>query len=165
MTAHPRTEEQPVEPYRIRPATPADLDVVLHHRRRMFEDMGYADPDALTAMVRVSSSLIGEGLADGSYRGWLAETGDGSIVAGGGVMILRYHPNPLDPRPHRAWVVNMFTEPAHRRRGLARRLLDTIVGWCREEKMVHLYLHASRDGRPLYESLGFRSTNEMRLTL
>jgi GNAT superfamily N-acetyltransferase len=131
----------------------------------MFEDMGFTDPQALDAMLAISTPLIERGLLDGTYRGWLAETPGEGVVAGGGVIVLQFQPHPIDPRSHRAWVVNMFTEPKHRRRGLARRLMRTIVVWCRAEGMRFLYLHASDDGRPLYESMGFKSTNEMSLAL
>jgi GNAT superfamily N-acetyltransferase len=152
-----------VSAYEIRPATPDDLDTVLHHRRRMFEDMGYTDPAALEAMLSSATPLLRRGLTDGTYRGWLAGTSGEGIVAGGGVIILEFQSHPDDPQ--RAWVVNMFTEPAHRRRGLARRLMDTMLAWCRAEGMHSLYLHASDHGRPLYESLGFTATNEMRIVL
>lgn len=154
-----------MQPYHIRPAAPADLETVLHHRRRMFEDMGSTDEAALDAIITVSRPLLGDGLSDGTYRGWLALAADGTVAAGGGIIILRYQPHPADPRSRRAWVVNMFTEPGHRRRGLARQLMDTMVTWCRAEGMSFLYLHASEFGRPLYEDLGFVATNEMRLSL
>jgi len=154
-----------VDTYCIRPATPQDLEVVLTHRRRMFEDMGFSERQALDAMIAVSTPLIRRGLMDGTYRGWLVETTGDVIVAGGGVIMLQFQPHPLDARPQRAWVVNMFTDPEHRRRGLARRLMQTILEWCRKDGMRSLYLHASGDGRPLYESMGFKSTNEMRLAL
>ena len=153
------------ETYSIRAATPRDLELVLHQRRRMFEDMGYTDRQALDTMLAAATPLIERGLADGTYRGWLAEATGGRVVAGGGVIILEFQPHPLDPRPQRAWVVNMFTEPEHRRQGLARRLMQTIVEWCRADGMSYLYLHASDEGRPLYESLGFKANNEMRLKL
>jgi hypothetical protein len=41
-----------VETYRIRPATRRDLAVVLHHRRRMFEDMGHTDRKPSTSCWR-----------------------------------------------------------------------------------------------------------------
>ncbi len=151
--------------YHIRPAMAQDLEVVLHHRRRMFEDMGFTDPQALDAMLAISTPLIMRGLTDGTYRGWMVETSGGVVVAGGGVITLQFLPHPIDSRSHRAWVVNMFTEPEHRRRGLARQLMQTIVNWCRAEGMRFLYLHASGDGRSLYESMGFQPTNEMRLAL
>ena len=154
-----------MEPYRIRPASTSDLEVVLHHRRRMFEDMGYTEERALDRMILASTPLLQHGLADGTYRGWLVETEHARVVAGGGVIVLQFQPHPIDPRTHRAWVVNMFTEPEHRKRGLARRLMQEIVIWCRQEGMRTLYLHASDEGRPLYASLGFEPTNEMCLKL
>ena len=59
----------------------------------------------------------------------------------------------------------MYTEPAYRRQGVARLLVRTMIEWCRAEGFVAVALHASKDGRPLYESFGFRPTNEMRLRL
>src|SRR5262245_55672462 len=151
-----------MEPYRIRPAVPADLPIVLEHRKKMFEGMGYTDSKALDAVNESSAPLLGRGLADGSYRGWLAEV-NSSVVAGGGIVILDFQAHPIDPRPRRAFVVNMYTDPAHRRRGLARRLMETMIAWARAEGHATLYLHASDEGRGLYESLGFDPTNEMRL--
>ncbi len=151
--------------YQIRPATLDDLKAVLRHRRRMFEDMGHTDQRALDEMLARSTPLLRRGLADGTYRGWLVEASGAGVVAGGGVIMLEFQAHPTDPRPQRAWVVNMFTEPEHRRRGLARRLMQTITEWCRAEGMRFLFLHASDEGRSLYESLGFKANNEMRLAL
>jgi GNAT superfamily N-acetyltransferase len=131
----------------------------------MFEDMGFTDARAMDAMLASATPLLRRRLLDGTYRGWLAEASGGGIAAGGGVIILEFQSHPSDPVPRRAWVVNMFTEPEHRHRGLARRLMETMVAWCRGEGMRFLYLHASDDGRPLYESLGFEPNNEMRLVL
>lgn len=154
-----------MNPYKIRPATPRDLDVVLYHRRRMFEDMGFTDRQALDAMIASSTPLLRRGLTDGTYQGWLVEAPGNRVAAGGGVIVLQFQSHPTDPRPRRAWVVNMFTEPEDRRRGLARELMQTILGWCKAEGMRFLYLHASDTGRPLYESLGFTPTGEMHLAL
>jgi GNAT superfamily N-acetyltransferase len=71
----------------------------------------------------------------------------------------------MDPRPQRAWIVNMFTEPEYQRRGLARRLVREMIDWGRASGLRFLYLHASDAGRPLYESMGFVANNEMRLAL
>ena len=77
--------------------------------------------------------------------------------------------SPINPRRRirrrRAYVLNMYTEPAHRRRGLAKRVLEAIVVWCREQGFKVVLLHASDAGRPLYRQFGFEPTNEMRLLL
>ena len=54
-----------------------------------------------------------------------------------------------------AFVYNVYTEPAHRRRGLARAIMDAIHTWCREAGVTSVALNASPDGRPLYEALGY----------
>ena len=131
----------------------------------MFVDMGNREPAALDAMEQSARPLFARGLADGSYRGWLAEEKDGRVVAGGGVIVLAFHSGPRDPTPQRAWIVNMYTEPEHRRQGLARRLMEKMIAWCRAQRMITVYLHASDEGRALYDSLGFTPTNEMRLHL
>jgi len=39
------------------------------------------------------------------------------------------------------------------------------VAWCGRNGFRSVALHASEDGRALYEELGFSGTNEMRLRL
>ena len=150
--------------HHLRPATVDDLECILHHRRSMFADMNEGSEADRDAMIAVARPFIAAGLVDGSYRGWLIEIA-GDVVAGGGVAIVPYQPTPLDPVCHRAFVLNVYTEPAFRRQGLARMLMETIVAWCRQEGFRSLSLHASDDGRPLYDSLGFQPTNDMRLVL
>src|SRR5215467_10975384 len=107
---------------KLRPATGEDLDVILHHRRGMFRDMGKGTPEQLDAMVEAATPWLRGALADGSYRGWLAETEDGQVVAGAGVLISTWPPRPSDLNTRRALVVNVYTEPEFRRLGLARQL-------------------------------------------
>ena len=149
---------------RIRQATVADLGTIVRHRRCMFSEMGFREEAALDAMERTSVPFIKAALEDGSYRGWLVETADG-VVAGGGVLIIDFPPAPHDPRPRRAWIINMYTEPEYRGRGLAKSIVEAMIRWCREQGYGWVSLHASDAGRHLYELLGFKPTNEMRLVL
>ena len=130
----------------------------------MFADMGDGDEVERNAMAGSARPFIEADLRNGSYRGWLIEV-DGQVVAGGGVAIVGFQPTPFDPSPRRAWVLNMYTEPAFRRQGLAKQVLETIIAWCREQGLRSVLLHASDAGRPLYEAVGFEPTNEMRLVL
>jgi len=41
--------------------------------------------------------------------------------------------------------------------------MRTILDWIKQQGLRSVNLHASDEGRPLYERLGFESTNEMRL--
>lgn len=149
----------------IRPATPADAEIITHHRRAMFADMQRGTPAELDAMCASFLPQVRRMLAEGSYRGWLACTAEGRIVAGGGLIVYEWPTRPGDPNTHRAYILNVYTEPEYRRRGLARRIMNAILGWCREQGFKTVSLHASSAGRPLYESMGFGPTNEMRIKL
>lgn len=59
----------------------------------------------------------------GSYRGWVAEVQE-RVVAGVGLMLLEWGPGHLSESTFRGRVVNVFTEPVFRRRGLARALVQ-----------------------------------------
>jgi GNAT superfamily N-acetyltransferase len=151
--------------FQIRPAGPDDLATLLHHRREMFREMGYSDAALLDDVVRTANAYFRKALPDGTYRAWLVEAVGGQVVGGGGVLIAGWPGFPGEKQSRRAWILNMYTEPAFRRRGIARLLVETMIEWCRAEGFVAIALHASNEGRPLYESLGFQRTNEMRLRL
>ncbi len=148
----------------IRQATPDDISALLRHRQGMYEDMGYNDPAALSAMVSTCRPYLAAALANGTLRAWLACAGE-QIVAGGVVLISPWPSHPYDGQCRRATILNMYTDPPFRRQGIARRIMQTMIDWCRKEGFVRVDLHASEKGRPLYESLGFEPTNEMRLKL
>jgi GNAT superfamily N-acetyltransferase len=147
----------------IREAMPSESAIVLHHRRSMFRDMGDGTPEELDRMVEVTTPWLAQALANGSYRHWLALDGSGRIAGGGGVFLYPWPPNPKDPFAERAVILNVYTEPEFRKRGIARQIMLTILAWVKERSLRSVNLHASDEGRALYEKLGFRATNEMRL--
>jgi GNAT superfamily N-acetyltransferase len=139
--------------YRIRPATLDDADVLVRHRLAMFTDMGV--PLEMDVLERAFRVWLGQMMPAGTYRAWLAQTADGAVAAGGGITILPWPPGPRYVGDRLAFVYNVYTEPAHRRRGLARLVMDAIHAWCRAEGITSMALNASRDGKPLYESMGY----------
>ena len=151
--------------FTIREATVADLDTILHHRRSMFLDMGQRNEAALEAMMLTSKPFFAQRLADGRYRAWFVENSLHQVVSGGGVNIFDFPSSVTDPSPQRALIVNMYTERPYRRKGIARKLMETMIGWCHKQGFGSVVLHASEEGRPLYQKLGFQATNEMRLLL
>jgi GNAT superfamily N-acetyltransferase len=149
---------------RIRRAAVEDLKHLVHHRLAMFEEMGYRDALVLRGVEKAAMGYFREALRVGTYVGWLAE-GHGRVVAGGGVVLAEWPGFPGENHAERAWILNMYTEPEARRQGIAKRILEATIEWCRERGLSTVSLHASDAGRPLYASMGFRPTNEMRLEL
>jgi GNAT superfamily N-acetyltransferase len=147
----------------IREAAPSELAIVLHHRRSMFRDMGEGTVEELNRMVEVASRWFARALADGSYRHWLALDSSGRVAGGGGVLLCPWPANPKEPCAERAVILNVYTEPEFRKRGIARQIMLRILTWVKEQGLRSVNLHASDEGRHLYETLGFETTNEMRL--
>ena len=141
--------------YRLREATLADADVLVHHRLAMFEDMGEPfDRAALDASFR---DWLQTRMTADTYRAWLVEAADGTVVAGGGISILPWPPSPRNLGHAIAFVYNVYTEPAHRHRGLARMIMGAVHQSCARDGIRTVALHASQDGLPLYASMGYQS--------
>lgn len=156
------------ELFSIRFATPDDATILAHHRISMFRDIGKVmsadnERELYEAAVEEFATLV----ARGEYVGWLVTISNGDVIAGGGMHIkpqlarlsadetrIVTTPVPL--------VVNVYTEPQWRRRGAARALMQALMQWSKEQNFDRVLLHASPEGRPLYEALGFVESNEMR---
>ena len=54
-----------------------------------------------------------------------------------------------------AWIGMVLTDPAHRRRGLARRLMEYALEFLERRRIEWVKLDAAEMGRPLYAKLGF----------
>ncbi len=157
--------------FRVRMVVPADAPLLARHRVEMFRDMGRLVTDAAAEALRAAAEpALREWVAAGTYLGWLAEPdGHPGTVAGGAGLQLR----PLLPRPAddgqgavsgpEGYVLNVFVERAFRRRGVARLLMGHVLAYVREHGITRCTLHPSAEGKPLYESLGFTPTTELRL--
>jgi len=160
-------------PFIVRRAKLADVPVLARHRAEMFRDIhGIAD-DQWEAMADASRRYFESALPSGEYLAWLAEpaSSPGEVVAGAGLQLRRALPSirrrgdsvEVATGPQ-GMVLNVFTERAWRRRGLAKLIMEHVIAGARDAGVSHLVLHASSEGRPLYEALGFVATNEMRYT-
>jgi GNAT superfamily N-acetyltransferase len=147
--------------YTIRPATPADIQIIVHHRHAMFADMELSGDYQM--MDERFGPWLQQALNDQNYYGWLVETEAGEVVAGGGLSLLPRPPSPQDLNEQWAFVYNVYTELPYRRQGLARQLMETIHQWCRERGLKIVGLNASEFGRPLYEALGYQPSETLML--
>lgn len=142
---------------RVRLATLADIPILARHRVGMFVDMGSlaADSDDARTLDAATRRFLTETIPSGEWVAWIAE--DESGVLGSGGALLRC----LPPRPHyveggtEAYLLSVYTEHAARRRGVATAVMKACLAWCTERGFARVTLHASAEGRRVYEPLGF----------
>ena len=150
--------------YTLREAVLADAPLLARQRRLMFDSIDPLPPNQGDLLEAAILRYIVQAMPAGTFRSWVIEH-QGTVVAGGGLQL-----RTLMPRPGYVYgepeglIVSMWTEPGHRRRGLGRQIVEAILAWGRANGVTRFALHASDDGRPLYELYGFRATNEMRRT-
>lgn len=154
----------------VRAAEASDIPRLAHHRSAMFRDMGQLAVHLEAPLAQATAGWLRDALPRGEYLAWVAEDkgSPGEVIGGAGVQL-----RPILPRPHpgvddlelgpEAIVLNVYVEPAWRRRGVAEALMRTLLNGLAERGIRRVVLHAARDGRRLYERLGFVPTNEMRL--
>jgi GNAT superfamily N-acetyltransferase len=151
--------------YRIRQATLDDVDIITGHRYRMFREMGHGDPELQRRAMPVYVEWLRERMENGRYQGWLMLAPDNAVVAGVGLWLMDWPTGVVDLAHFRGYVFNVWTEPEHRRKGLSRRLMLTLLAACKAQGINRVGLHASTAGRPGYEALGFTASNELTITL
>ena len=150
--------------YRYRAAGLDDADLICRHRHEMFKASGRTD-EMLAPMSEAFRPWLLPKLASGDYFGWIVEAQD--APAGGlGMMVIDWPPHPSHPtQAARGYVLNVFVEPEHRGRGLAKALMELATAEGRERGLQYMILHATAAGRPLYDKLGWRQTSEMIIAL
>ena len=151
----------------IRLAAGSDAELLAEHRVAMFREMGSVKQALEEPLRRASAAYFASAIPGGEYVGWIASSNEGSMpIAGAGVQLRSLLPRPTAPGDglllgREGLVLNVYTDPAWRGRGVARHLMDQIIEWAASAGVVRLVLHASPAGRPLYEKIGFVATREM----
>ncbi len=151
----------------LRLAVADDIPVLVSHRRWMFEDLDALkgvtrDRAGVEAMDTAYADILHHEIPAGSTRVWVIED-VGRIAASGALKFTDWLPRPDGQRRGLVYVHSVYTVPEYRRQGLARRILQAMIAYCRENGWPRISLHASELGRGLYEELGFMPTNELRL--
>jgi len=135
----------------VRRAAQADLEGVLALRLALLEEL--LPPGAPRPDVEINRAFLSTQLAGDDFPIYVAEAGD-AIVATGAMSL--YQAPPLGRPEHiEGYIMNMYTRPAWRGRGLARRILDALAAHAQSAGARKIWLRASPMGRPLYVQAGF----------
>ena len=150
--------------FNLHPSTLADLELHVGHRVAMFKDMDYGDDLGRSRMAATFQDRLRTWLSTGEVRGVVAES-EGQPIAGALLQLKEALPSPLSPSAVRGYLFNVYTDPAFRGRGLARRMTLSLLDVARAQGVGIVDLHASKDAETLYRSMGFEPTPEFRLIL
>jgi len=138
----------------VRPAVPADAEELVRLRVVVFEAMGrdVTVGDWQRPCVEVfRRELGGPGLI-----ATVIDAPDGGLACTAAAFVRLDLPRPGEIGSMSAHLHNVCTDPAWRRRGLARLAVTALIAQLDALGVRRSDLHASEDGLSLYESLGFK---------
>lgn len=143
-----------------RKATIDDLDVLVSTRITVLRAANKLDDNVdMSEVERESRDYYEKALLDESHAAYLVFD-DGEFVGAGGVSYFRVMPTYHNPSGRKAYIMNMYTAPDHRRRGIAYNTLDLLVKDAKAQGVSAISLEATDMGRPLYERYGFVKMND-----
>jgi len=144
----------------------SDVPLLTELRLAMRRERETAPPPAdMEAFANEVAAFFRTAVADGSYAGVIAEEG-GEIAGTGGICFHRHPPSYAVPNGRSACLLNMYTVPKFRGRGVASGILRKLREIAVEAGCCKMTLNASAAGKPLYVKFGFTEVaNEMELVL
>ena len=143
-----------------RKATIDDLDMLVSTRITVLRAANKLDDNVdMSEVEHESRDYYEKALLDGSHTAYLVFD-DGEFVGAGGVSYFRVMPTYHNPSGRKAYIMNMYTAPDHRGRGIAYNTLDLLVKDAKAQGVSAISLEATDMGRPLYERYGFVKMND-----
>lgn len=143
-----------------RRATIKDLDELVRTRIEVLRAANKLDESVdMSEVERQSKDYYEKALTDGSHTAYLVYDRD-KFVGAGGVSYFRVMPTYHNPSGEKAYIMNMYTAPEYRRKGIAFKTLDLLVQDAKERNVKAISLEATDMGRPLYEKYGFVKMND-----
>jgi GNAT superfamily N-acetyltransferase len=148
----------------IRRAVPADADLLARHRAAVWIEVGDWSALALEPQIPIWAAFFATHIAQATYVAFIAEDG-GRVVASGAMLVQLSVPRPGSASDRNGRVHSVYVEPDARRRGIARAIMEQLLGYARSASFIALTLHPSDEARALYGNLGFEAADEMTLRL
>lgn len=145
-------------------ATIEDIDILTETRIEVLRAANKLSDDTdMSEVKRQSYQYYQKALCDGTHIAYLVYDGN-RFVGAGGVSFYQVMPTYHNPSGNKAYIMNMYTNPEYRRKGIAYKTLDMLVRDTRDKGIMAISLEATDMGRPLYERYGFVNMNhEMEL--
>ncbi|MCE5323089.1 GNAT family N-acetyltransferase [bacterium] len=105
--------------------------------------------------VDLTRRYIADKLPKGEFMVWLAEE-EGRVIGTGGLIFFIRPPLYTRPYERHPYILNMYTIPEWRGKGVATMLMKHIIDYVKTTPAKRISLHASEMGRSVYERLGFK---------
>lgn len=137
----------------IRKATVEDLEQ-LTKLRIEFLRKNEEDPELLKSFEQKSYEYFKENIQSGDFVAYVAVV-NSEIIATSGVCFYTLPPTYEHLDGKNAYIMNMYTKPKYRGKGIASLLLSLVVQEAKNRNCTKINLNSTEMGKPIYEKYGF----------
>jgi ribosomal protein S18 acetylase RimI-like enzyme len=150
----------------ISQASPQHDIIIAHHFYQLWLDNGVKENLILDDWLKITVEFIQNARRELQFQSFIAQ-GSAEIVGSVSCQLFAgLYPSPfkLEHRNY-GYIWNVYVQPDYRRQGIATKLTEMAIAHLKSLNCTKAVLHASPSGKPVYENLGFATSNEMMLNL
>jgi GNAT superfamily N-acetyltransferase len=145
----------------VRRARLEDLEVLVRHRRAMWNDLGTFSKLALDQSDRAYSRWLRQRIGARRIVAFIASDSQKSPLGSLTVWLHDVEPSPDESRTLRPLLSTLYTEPDSRKRGVATALVRAATRWSRSAGYGYVTGIAAHTSRHLLRRLGYQRLWEM----
>jgi len=152
--------------YSVDKASVSDIKEIIKLRVSLLKEVNEIQTEEEEVqIIHATKNYLETEISNHNFVSYIAKN-DEEVVSVSGVSFFKRPPYLENLQGVEAYILNMYTLPSHRNQGLARQLLEKCIEECKRRDVKRIWLHASKDGEPLYKSMGFNfKGSEMELFL
>jgi GNAT superfamily N-acetyltransferase len=137
-----------------------DLEALVQLRLSLLREAGNLQSDTPTAaLVEAIRQYLTKTLPTGQFVAWVAQV-NSEIIGTSGMVMFEKPPVYGNLLGLDAYIMNIYTVPNWRGKGVATALLREIISYVKMTDARRIWLDATEDGKRLYEKFGFVSTTK-----
>lgn len=137
-----------------------DIEILTETRITVLRAANQLSDDMDMSYVKEQSYLYYQkSLLENNHVAYLVFDGH-EFVGAGGISFFQVMPTFHNPTGKKAYIMNMYTKPEYRRKGIAYKTLDLLVTEAKQRGIHAISLEATNMGKPLYEKYGFTKMND-----
>ncbi|HAX80466.1 MAG TPA: GNAT family N-acetyltransferase [Cyanobacteria bacterium UBA11372] len=151
---------------KIREANKEEDSLIARHFYQLWRDNDVPPQSIQDNWLEITLQFIERAREELGYKAFLAEI-DGEVVGSAGCQLFSgLYPHALAEEYRKyGYIWGVYVELPYRGQGIAKKLTARAVDYLKSLGCTQAILHASPLGKPVYSSLGFLPSNEMRLDL
>lgn len=142
-----------------------EIPLLVEYRLQFLREM--QGPRNAQEEVSIKNTLIEyfqSSLSEGSFIAWMAEL-DHQPIGFGGMVIQRIPAHFYIPNGLQGYILNMYTIPEYREKGIGAEILRRLVREGRKIGLNRIYLNSTLAGIEMYKRNGFKSPDFPELEL